>query len=139
MDQYVVHSLSYLRDTTDFINKLRDIQELLADDAILFTFDVEKLYPSVPREEGLAACQKALEMRSKPLIPTDFVMDMIKTVLHNNNFTFGDRNYLQTDGVRLLVEDIWIRKLNLKHCLRTDATFNGTGDKYDDTGIPTSR
>ena len=39
-------------------------------------------------------------MRSKPLIPTDFVMDMIKTVLHNN-FNFGDRNYLQTDGVAI--------------------------------------
>ena len=101
LDKYVVHSPSYLRNTTYFINKLRDVQEPLADDAILFTFDVEKLYPSVPREEGLAACQKALEMRSKPLIPTDFVMDMINTVLDNNNCNFGDRNYLQTDGVAI--------------------------------------
>ena len=78
LDQYVVESPSYLRDTTDFINKLREIKEPLPENAVLFTFDVEKLYPSVPREEGLAACREALENRFNPLIPTESVMEMIK-------------------------------------------------------------
>ncbi|KAK3089910.1 hypothetical protein FSP39_007586 [Pinctada imbricata] len=101
LNQYVESSPSFIRDTTDFINRLRQIEEPLPENAILFTFDVEKLYPSVPREEGLAACQQALEMRAKPLIPTHFVIEMIRTVLDNNNFNFGDRNFLQTDGVAI--------------------------------------
>ena len=36
------------------LNKLREIKETLPENTILFTFDVEKLYPSVRREEGLA-------------------------------------------------------------------------------------
>ena len=101
LEQYVVESPSYLRDTTDFINKLREIKEPLPENAVLFTFDLETLYPSVPREEGLASCREALENRSNPLIPTESVMEMIKTVLENNNFSFGDKKYLQKDGVAI--------------------------------------
>ena len=37
-----------------------------------FCFDVCKLYPSVPKEEGIAACREALETRTAPLIPTEY-------------------------------------------------------------------
>ena len=41
-------SPSYIRDTTDFITKLRGAHEPLPADSILFCFDVVKLFPSVP-------------------------------------------------------------------------------------------
>ena len=55
----------------------------------------------MPKEEGLAACREALENRANPVIPTESVMEMIKIVLENNNFSFGDKKYLQKDGVAI--------------------------------------
>ncbi len=60
-----------------------------------------KLYPSIPKEEGLDACQEALSCRMKKEIPTAEVMQMIRTVLENNNFNFNGKDYLQTDGVAI--------------------------------------
>ena len=56
---------SYVRDTTDFINKVRDLKLPSSTELkpIPFCMDVRKLYPSVPRSEGLAACKEALDSR----------------------------------------------------------------------------
>ncbi len=101
LDQYVKDTPSFLRDTTDFLNQLRYVNQPLPDNAILFSFDVVKLYPSIPKEEGLDACQEALSCRMKKEIPTAEVMQMIRTVLENNNFNFNGKDYLQTDGVAI--------------------------------------
>ena len=64
--------------------------------------DVSKLYPSVPKDEGLAACKKALDSRQDPRIPTSEVMKMIKLVLENNNFSLGQTDhYVQTNGTAI--------------------------------------
>ena len=76
LEEFVTQSPSYLRDTTDFINKLAEVKEDVTEDAILFCFDVCKLYPSIPREEGLEACREGLERRSAPIVPTDCAMYM---------------------------------------------------------------
>ena len=60
LNEFVIASSSYVRDTTDFLNKLNEVQEPLPENSIIFTMDVEKLYPSVPKIEGLKACEKAL-------------------------------------------------------------------------------
>ena len=101
LEEFVIQTPSYLRDTTDFINKLTDVKEDMPKDAILFCFDVCKLYPSIPGEEGLEACKDGLERRSRPIIPTEYAMEMIKVVLDNNNFSLGDKHFLQKGGVAL--------------------------------------
>ena len=105
LNHFVESSPSYIRDTTDFINKLKEIQEPISKDFKLF--DVCKLYPSVPKKEGLQACKEALDKRISPLIDTTYVLKMIETVLENNVFQFGDNHFIQTEGVaigsRLLV------------------------------------
>ena len=64
--------------------------------------DVSKLYPSVPREEGLRACQKALNSRQNPTIPTNEVLTMIQFVLDNNNFSVeGSKHYIQINGTAI--------------------------------------
>ena len=89
---FVEQSPSYIRDTTDFIVKLRSVDEPLPTDAILFCFDVVKLYPSVPRKEGLQACEEALSTRLRSLVSGKAAMEMIQTVLDNNVFGFGDKS-----------------------------------------------
>ena len=97
LNDYVINSPTYIRDTTDFINKLREIKSTIPTNALLFCFDVEKLYPSVPRTEGIQACKEALNRRKKPIVPTDNAIEMIETVLDFNGFGLGERNYRQTD------------------------------------------
>lgn len=101
LNEFVETSPSYIRDTTDFICKLQEIKEPLPENAFLFCFDVAKLYPSVPRKEGLDACKEALESRSTALVDTASAMEMIRTVLDNNIFGFGDQNYIQREGVAI--------------------------------------
>lgn len=101
---FVEESPSYIRDTTDFINKLKqEVPAGASDNCILFCFDVCKLYPSIPRHEGIEACREALSQRPSPLIKsTEAAIDVIKTVLDNNNFSLGrDKHFIQTEGVAI--------------------------------------
>ena len=76
-NEFVESSPSFLRETTDFILKMRNIPEPLAENSVLFCFDVQKLYPSIPKIERLDAYREALERRTKCLVnSTD---DMLMT------------------------------------------------------------
>jgi len=101
LNEFVTSSPSYLRDTTDFINKLKDIPTPIPEDTLLFCFDVCKLYPSVPKEEGIEACRIGLNNRSNKIIPTEEVIKMIEVVLNNNNFNLGDKHYIQKKGIAI--------------------------------------
>ncbi|OCT93051.1 hypothetical protein XELAEV_18016118mg [Xenopus laevis] len=52
LNAIVVCTKSYVRDTTDFINKLGTIAEV-PNDAILCTMDVSSLYTSIPHGHGI--------------------------------------------------------------------------------------
>ena len=67
----------------------------------MFCMDVKALYPSIPNEEGLRACKNALNRRIHPEISTDAVVELIQTVLVNNNFQFDHDNYMQKDGTAI--------------------------------------
>ena len=43
---------TYIKDTTDFLQKLNNISQSLPNETILFSLDVKALYPSVPRIEA---------------------------------------------------------------------------------------
>ena len=67
LSDFVVNSPSYLKDTTNFLQKLAQVPQPLPKDTLLFCFDVVKLYPSIPKEEGMRACQEALEKRQNAI------------------------------------------------------------------------
>ena len=67
----------------------------------MFAMDVKSLYPSIPRELGLQACEEALKQRSDKRIPTNAVMKMIETVLDNNIFKFNGKDYIQIEGTAI--------------------------------------
>ena len=50
---------SYIKDTTDFINKTKDLD--LPDDSILVTMDVSALYTNIPNDEGIEAVKNSLK------------------------------------------------------------------------------
>ena len=61
---------SYIKDTNDFLCKLKGLPQL-PKDALLCTIDVVSLYPSIPNEGGLNALTKALETRENKSISTE--------------------------------------------------------------------
>ena len=65
LEEYVRKSPSFLQDTTDFLHKLDAINRKLPNEAILFCFDVEKLYSSILKKEGLAACSLRAQKQEK--------------------------------------------------------------------------
>ena len=82
---------SYVKDTNDFLNKLKDIGNF-PEGAILVTIDVIGLYPNIPHDEGLEAMRKILDTRINPEIPTDHIVDLVELVLKNNNFEFEGKH-----------------------------------------------
>ena len=60
-------SWSYIKDSGDFIKKIKDINNI-PKDSILVTADVVWLYPSIPYEAGLEALEKALKLDPSELL-----------------------------------------------------------------------
>ena len=48
---------SHIKDTNDFLNKLRSLRKL-PDNIVSCTVDAVCLYPNIPHEEGLSALRK---------------------------------------------------------------------------------
>ena len=70
---------SYVEDTSDFLRRIEGLK--LEEDEFLFTMDVEKLYPSVPREGGRTAMRENLDSRKDKTIPTEDLMELAEMVL----------------------------------------------------------
>ena len=66
---------SYIKDTNDFLNKLRSLPKL-PDNIILCTVDVVGLYPNIPHEEGLSALRKRLDNQMEKYISSDTLCDL---------------------------------------------------------------
>ena len=81
---------SYLKDTNDFLNKLRFLPKL-PDNIILCTVDVVGLYPNISHEEGLSALKKRLDNQIEKYISSDTLCDLAEVVLKNNIFRFGKK------------------------------------------------
>ena len=57
---------SYVKDSNNFLKKLRDLPDLPGE-SIICTIDVVGLYPSIPNEEGLRIVRNVLEKISNKM------------------------------------------------------------------------
>ena len=92
---------SYIKDSTDFINKISDIQNI-PDDSLIVTLDVTSLYTNIPHDGGLEALKFFLLHRddsSNP--PNDFIIELASLVMKYNYFKFDDDFYLQVSGTSM--------------------------------------
>jgi hypothetical protein len=111
ISQFVDHFLkhcstshrSYIKDTSDFINKLQAIGKL-PPNSILVTFDVTSLYTNIPNQDGIHAAKCALnKLRPQPgLRPSNnSLVQLMEFVLTKNNFQFNGEHYLQIGGTSM--------------------------------------
>ena len=91
---------SYLRDSGDFIDKIKRIEKI-TEGPFLVTVDVVGLYPSIPHKEGIVAIKQKLEEQSSIKIPTNEMFNLAEFVLKNNLFGFNDKVKQQTSGTAI--------------------------------------
>ena len=63
--------------------------------------DVASLYTNIDHSEGAEACFKNLETRQKKSVPSAVIKQLIKLILSNNVFTFGQCIYKQIKGTAM--------------------------------------
>ncbi|XP_062596387.1 uncharacterized protein LOC134257802 [Saccostrea cucullata] len=70
---------SYLKDTTDYINKTPSTG--LPDHTLLVTMDVTSLYTNIPHDEGIDACREVWDSRSIQVPSTESLAKLLEHVL----------------------------------------------------------
>ena len=91
---------SYIKDTTDFLNKLSRFNNL-SDNTILVTLDVTALYSNIPHNYGIGACKKNPYRRTLSTTSSEDICQLIKFILKNNVFSFNDECFLQACGTAM--------------------------------------
>ena len=91
---------SYIRDTTDFIKKIESIE--LPDQCLLVTMDVTSLYTNIPNQGGMVAIYETLKDNNYcERASIKSLLELLKLVLHKNNFDFNGKHYLQIGGTAM--------------------------------------
>ena len=88
---------SYIKDSGDFVEKLKNIDPI-AQGAIIVKADVVGLYPSIPHDAGLKALIKALDNRENKKTSIDDTTKMAEFVLKNNYFELNAKVEKQISG-----------------------------------------
>ena len=79
---------SYIRDTSDFINKVKSLNHIPSN-SILDMADVVGLCLSIPHQSGLNAIKEALDNRERKSIHTEDILKMLEFELKKNYFEFN--------------------------------------------------
>ena len=91
---------SYVRDTPDFIKRIENFSH--RGDFYLVTMDVTSLYTNIPNTEGLVSIARSL-IKHQPDFTLQYktLLELLKLVLHKNNFQFNGEHYLQIVGTAM--------------------------------------
>ena len=98
--KYVPHTKSYIRDTQDFISKITSLGKI-PEGAILATLYVTSLYTNIPNHEGILAVADHLRTDPTKGPIANYILDLLKLVLHNMYFEFNDEFFLQIGGAAM--------------------------------------
>ena len=93
---------TYLKDTTDFINKIENTR--VPQNTYLITFDAVGMYNQFRYQEILNSVSNVLNNISEnqykiPIPNKETILEFIKIILENNEFTFNNKIYKQKLGV----------------------------------------
>ena len=91
---------SYIRDTTDFIKRLRALGKL-PKNSLLVTLDVSSLYTNIDTDEVLTIVREELGKSGQNNPSAETITLLLEKVLKLNNFTFRDLNYIQIKGTAM--------------------------------------
>ncbi len=100
---------TYLKDTSDFIRKLEQVQ--IPNNALIITLDYCSMYTNVPHDEALSALRYTLNNNTQHQYvkgvkrpSTDSLCHLAQIILENNTFVFNGQNWKQSLGVAMGVK-----------------------------------
>ena len=95
---------TYLRDTTDFINKIE--AQIIPEATKLVTYDITSMYTNMPIEELITSVSNAVKYLQqddyKIMLPNgNSLTSLLEILLKNNEFTFEGKKYKQILGASM--------------------------------------
>lgn len=90
---------SYLRDTYDFIHKLKSL--CIPEDSLLFTMDVASLYTNIDIQEGIQAVKNLFALHRDIRRPDKELLQLLEINLTRNDFVFDGQYFLQIKGTAM--------------------------------------
>lgn len=85
---------SYIRDSTDFINKTSELNGL-PETSLLLTLDIKSLYTNISHKKGLIALRHFFSSHGDVTPPSELLIEMASYVLKYNYFSFDKDCFLQ--------------------------------------------
>lgn len=94
----ITHS-SYLKDTYDFIDKVKNIH--VPADSILFTIDIDSLYTNIDTREGIQSVKDIFSKNYNKRRPDKELLELLEISLTRNDFEFNGEYFLQIKGTAM--------------------------------------
>jgi len=95
----VSKSKSYIKDSFNFIAILNNIN--VEDTDILVSIDITSLYTNITMEGAIESIKLIFSRYPDKRRPDTVIINLLKIILYNNDFTFNDLNYIQKQGVAM--------------------------------------
>ena len=90
---------SRIKDTGHLLELIDDINgKGIPEGAILVSFDVVNMFPSIDNERGIRTLQTAYNKRQIKKPSTQCLIEALRLCLYSNNSVFNGTNLLQTNG-----------------------------------------
>ena len=83
---------SYVRDTTNFLQKLDKVKNI-PNDCLLLTLDVKSQYTNIPNNEGIKAVREVYDSHPDKTVATKVIITFLNLILILNNFVFNSTIY----------------------------------------------
>ena len=90
---------SYLRDTYDFLQKIKPIA--VPSHTYIFTIDIDSLYTNIDTPTGLQTVSKVFQTYPDATRPDQVLLKLLEISLTRNDFIFNDKYYLQIKGTAM--------------------------------------
>lgn len=94
-----------LKDTKAFLQHLASMKRSLPTDTILYSFDVESLYPSIPQQEAIEIVVKFFQKHKHKIkgrkASTEWIREALNLVVGSNIFQFNGQHYQQVKGTAM--------------------------------------
>lgn len=113
---------SYLKDTYDFIDKIKHHQ--FPKESFLFSIDIDSLYTNTDTHQGLHAVRQIFKQHSDRNRPDEEVLQLLHINLTRNDFQFNSQffyRYMKQQWGRNLLRlmQIFIWHIGNKHCSKS--------------------
>lgn len=112
-----IKNFSYVKNSYDFVEQIRNTE--FDKDCLLVTGDVKSLYTNMDIDRMVKVTEEALRANPDQRRPDKELIDLLEFTLKNNDFQFGEKQYLQTCGTAMgkryapALANLYLKKLDL--------------------------